>query len=211
MAMRHLLLLPAILFATACTRTAPDAGQRYDHWRQGAGAEGLIAYERMLTDAGVGDVVPMHALLRSSRRWRTCQAPEFLLPPSDRAAAIVPTLRVVAQLQALGIVEGSNVRSGYRSAVLNRCSGGSTRSRHLLNNALDFDLADGSQASALCEFWRTRGPSLAMGLGFYTPTRIHIDTSGHRTWGNDHRRGTSLCATGAAAQSAARANRTRTP
>lgn len=211
MAMRHLLLLPAILFATACTRTPPDAAQRYDDWRQGASAQSLIAYERMLTDAGVGDVVPMHALLRSSRRWRTCQAPEFLLPPSDRAAAIVPTLRVVAQLQALRIVEGSNVRSGYRSAALNRCSVGSTRSRHLLNNALDFDLADGSQASALCEFWRTRGPSLAMGLGFYTPTRIHIDTSGHRTWGNNHRRGTSLCATGAAGQSAARANRTRTP
>jgi hypothetical protein len=211
MAMRHLLLLPAILLATACTRTPPDAAQRYDDWRQGAGAEGLIAYERMLTDAGVGDVVPTHALLRSSRRWRTCQAPEFLLPPSDRAAAIVPTLRVVAQLQALGIVEGSNVRSGYRSAALNHCSGGSARSRHLLNNALDFDLADGSQASALCEFWRTRGPSLAMGLGFYTPTRIHIDTSGHRTWGNNHRRGTSLCATGAADQSAARAKRTRTP
>lgn len=211
MAMRHLLLLPAILLATACTRTPPDAAQRYDDWRQGAGAEGLIAYERMLTDAGVGDVVPTHALLRSSRRWRTCQAPEFLLPPSDRAAAIVPTLRVVAQLQALGIVEGSNVRSGYRSAALNHCSGGSARSRHLLNNALDFDLADGSQASALCEFWRTRGPSLAMGLGFYTPTRIHIDTSGHRTWGNNHRHGTSLCATGAADQSAARAKRTRTP
>lgn len=211
MAMRHLLLLPAILFATACTRAPPDAAQRYDDWRQGAGAQSLTAYERMLTDAGVGGVVPMHALLRSSRRWRTCQAPEFLLPPSDRAAAIVPTLRVVAQLQALGIVEGSNVRSGYRSAALNRCSGGSTRSRHLLNNALDFDLADGSQASALCEFWRTQGPSLAMGLGFYTPTRIHIDTSGHRTWGNDHRRGTSLCATGATGQSAARANRTRTP
>nr|WP_298121868.1 D-Ala-D-Ala carboxypeptidase family metallohydrolase [uncultured Pseudoxanthomonas sp.] len=209
--MRHLLLLPALLLATACTRTPTDAAQRYDDWRQGAGAEGLIAYERMLTDAGVGDVVPPHALLRSSRRWRTCQAPEFLLPPSDRAAAMVPTLRVVAQLQALGIVEGSNVRSGYRSAALNHCSGGSARSRHLLNNALDFDLADGSQASALCEFWRTRGPSLAMGLGFYTPTRIHIDTSGHRTWGNNHRRGTSLCATGAADQSAARAKRTRIP
>lgn len=38
-------------------------------------------------------------------------------------------------------------------------------------------------------------PALAMGLGFYTPTKIHIDTSGYRTWGNDYRRGTSLCMT----------------
>jgi len=122
----------------------------------------------------------------------------------------VPTLGVVAQLQAMGIVDGSNVRSGYRSAEVNRCSGGSTRSRHVLNNALDFDLSDDRHVAALCDFWRTQGPSLAMGLGFYTPTKIHIDTAGHRTWGTDHRRGTSLCVD-VASQSAVSASRTRTP
>lgn len=208
--MRRLLLLLVALISVACTRSAPDAAQRYDLWRQSPDARGLNGYRRTLADAGVGDVVPMHALLRSSRRWRACEAPEFLLPPHDRAIAIVPTLRVVAQLQALGIVTGENVRSGYRTPDVNRCSGGSSRSRHVLNNALDFDLADDRHVIALCDFWRTQGPSLAMGLGFYTPTKIHVDTAGHRTWGTDHRRGTSLCMQ-AADQSATRANRTHTP
>jgi hypothetical protein len=204
------LLLFVIGSITACTPPTPDAIRRYQAWQQSAGAQGLGGYERTLADAGVGDVVPMPALLRSSRSWQACEAPEFLLPPADRAAAIVPTLRLVAQLQAMGIVEGGNVRSGYRSADVNRCSGGSSRSRHLLNNALDFDLADDTRVAALCAFWRTRGPSLAMGVGFYTPTRIHIDTAGHRTWGTDHRRGTSLCV-GTAGQSVTRTSRTRTP
>ncbi len=121
--MRRRFLLLAALSATACTGPPPDAAQRYEQWRQRADANGLIDYQRALTEAGVGDVVPMHALLRSSRRWRACDAPEFLLPPRDRATAIVPTLRVVAQLQAMGIVAGANVRSGYRSPDVNRCSG----------------------------------------------------------------------------------------
>lgn len=210
--MRRGFLLPVLLVLTACPRpaSAPDATERYDAWRAGADARALTAYRRALADAGVGEVVPMSALLRSSRRWQACGAPEFLLPPPERAAAIVPTLRVVAQLQAMGIVDGSRVRSGYRSAEVNRCSGGSVRSRHVLNNALDFDLADDRHVDALCRFWRSQGPALAMGLGFYTPTMIHIDTAGHRTWGTDHRRGTSLCLV-AADQSGERASRTRTP
>jgi len=193
--MRRLFLLPAVLLSiAACTPAPPpDAGQRYDAWRRGADSEALADYERVLAQAGVGEAVPMSALLRTSRRWRACDAPEFQLPPREHAAAIVPTLRLVAQLERQGIVQGGNVRSGYRSTAVNDCAGGSRRSRHLFNNALDFDLADDSRVAALCDFWRRQGPSLAMGLGFYTPTRIHIDTAGHRTWGSDHRRGTSLC------------------
>lgn len=208
---RVLLPAAAALLLAACARPAPDAAQRHDRWRASAEAAGLVDYERTLADAGVGDVMPMRALLRSSRRWQACGAPEFLLPPPERAAAIVPTLRVARRLQAMGIVEADGVRSGYRSAALNRCSGGSGRSRHLLNNALDFDLADATRVAALCAFWRTEGPALAMGLGFYTPTKIHLDTGGYRTWGTDHRRGTSLCVADAAGQSAVRASRTQTP
>jgi hypothetical protein len=208
--MRRLFLLLAALSATACTGPSPDAAQRYEQWRQRADANGLADYQRTLTDAGVGGVVPMHALLRSSRRWRACDAPEFLLPPRDRVSAIVPTLRVVAQLQTMGIVTGANVRSGYRSPDVNQCSGGSGRSRHVLNNALDFDLSHDGHVAALCDFWRRQGPALRMGLGFYSPTKIHIDTAGHRTWGTDYRRGTSLCVR-TTDQSEARASRTRTP
>lgn len=194
--MRRALLLPvACLTIPACLAPGPDEAARYASWKTTPQAAGLSDYQRVLDDGQVADVVPMPALLRSSRRWKVCEAEEFLLPPADRAAAIIPTLRVVQRLQAAGWLDGRGIRSGYRSAALNACSGGSSRSRHLHNTALDFDLASDVHVDDLCRFWRTQGPALRMGLGFYTPTKIHIDTSGYRTWGNDYRRGTSLCIT----------------
>ena len=194
--MRRVLLLFLIcLPIPACIAPGPDEAARYATWKATHHAAGLADYERVLSEGQVADVVPMQALLRSSRRWRACDAEEFLLPPPDRAAAIIPTLRVVQRFQASGWLEGQGIRSGYRSTALNACSGGSSRSRHLDNTALDFDLASDAHVEDLCRFWREQGPALAMGLGFYTPTKIHIDTSGHRTWGKDYRRGTSLCIT----------------
>ena len=192
---RAFLLLVACLPMAACFAPGPDEAARFATWKATPQAARLPDYERVLAEGRVADVVPMQALLRSSRRWKACEAEEFLLPPADRAAAIVPTLRVVQRLQAAGWLQGQGIRSGYRSAALNACSGGSSRSRHLHNTALDFDLASDAHVDDLCRFWRTHGPALAMGLGFYTPTKIHIDTSGYRTWGNDYRRGTSLCMT----------------
>ena len=37
------------------------------------------------------------------------------------------------------------------------------------------------------------GAEHRFGLGFYSPTRIHVDTAGFRTWGRDYTRRTSLC------------------
>ncbi len=207
--------LPSVLafaFALAACAPAPpddDPGQRYAAWQRSA-ATGVAQYRQRLAAEGVADIVPMPALLRSSRRWRACDAPEFLLPPASRMAAIAPTLELVAELQARGLLRAQDARSGYRDAALNRCSGGSPRSRHLENRALDFDLsADTAGVEALCRFWRREGARRQMGLGFYTPTRIHVDTAGHRTWGSDHRRGTSLCV--APPQSGRNASRTQTP
>lgn len=77
---------------------------------------------------------------------------------------------------------------------MNHCAGGATSSRHLQNNAIDFDLPERpGHVAALCAWWRTHGPKTRMGLGFYTPAAIHIDTSGFRTWGTDRTRRTSLC------------------
>jgi hypothetical protein len=87
------------------------------------------------------------------------------------------------------------VASSFRTTAFNRCEGGSARSRHLANNALDFDLgADAGQR--LCDWWRRHGKTRGVGLGFYTPRRIHIDTAGFRTWGSDHTGKTSRCVAG---------------
>jgi uncharacterized protein YcbK (DUF882 family) len=106
---------------------------------------------------------------------------------------MTPTLQLVAELRATGVLSGERVASAWRSRELNDCEGGSSRSRHLENNALDFDVAGGADVVALCGFWRRHGVRHRFGLGFYSPTAIHVDTSGFRTWGHDRHRGTSLC------------------
>lgn len=168
--------------------------QRFADWRQTRDLEPLARYRERLSQQGVGDVAPMHALLRSSRRWQSCGAAEFALPPREHWDGIVPTLRLLRQLQADGLVDGRLIRSGYRDAALNRCSGGSSRSQHLRNNAIDLDLDPATtDAVRLCAYWRHHGPALHMGLGFYSAIRIHIDTAGYRSWGQDHTHRTSLC------------------
>ena len=155
----------------------------------------MADYQRYLADNGLGEVAPMQALLRSARLWRECDASEYVLPPKSLWPNLLPTLRVLRDLQAAGLVEGNKVASGYRDPTLNTCAGGSGRSRHVLNNALDFDLSSPDRVIRLCDYWRSKGPALKLGLGFYTDTRIHLDTSGFRTWGSDHTRRTSLCNT----------------
>lgn len=104
------------------------------------------------------------------------------------------TLRLVAELKAAGLLTHARVASAWRTSAFNRCEGGSTRSRHLRNNALDFDIdGGGASVAALCAYWRRQGADRNFGLGFYSPGKIHIDTSGFRTWGRSHQRASSLC------------------
>ena len=177
---------------------APDSPQihrdRYDAWLQQGHAADVATYREALTAAHVADVVPMSALLRTSRRWQSCLHDEFEVPPKALQSAIAPTLRVVAELRDAGIVDPTLARSGYRRPDVNRCAGGAAGSRHLDNVAVDFDLPERTDNIArLCAYWRTHGPSKRMGLGFYSSTTIHIDTAGFRTWGDDRHRASSLC------------------
>ena len=182
----------------ACADPAPprriDPYTRFEHWLDTGHRDAVAAYRRRLEGQQLEDTLPMDALLRTSRRWRICPHDEFATPPPALQPNIEATLRVVAQLRDAGLVDPALARSGWRDARVNRCAGGASGSRHLQNNALDFDLpADTDNVSALCTWWRTHGPKARMGLGFYTPTAIHIDTAGFRTWGTDRTRRTSLC------------------
>lgn len=195
--------------SAACTRSQPPTADAWRDWlaRDAHGAE-VMAYAAYLRDAGVGEVVPMSALLRSSRRWRVCGHDAWAVPPRALWPELLPTLRLIARIETDTGIRLDAVRSGWRSEAVNRCARGAARSRHLQNLALDIDLATsppaatahaagGSGANStmtlICGFWRRHGAQASMGLGFYSPTHIHIDTAGFRTWGSDHRRGTSLC------------------
>lgn len=198
-----------VCILAACARNEAPAADAWRDWlgRDNHAAE-VAAYAAYLRTEGVEAVVPMPELLRTSRRWRDCGHDAWAVPPRALWPRIVPTLRLIARIETDTGLRLDAARSGWRSETVNRCAGGAARSRHLQNVALDIDLpaslpspvgtatdagGNDSPLTRLCGFWRRHGAQTAMGLGFYTPTRIHIDTAGRRTWGSDHRRGTSLC------------------
>jgi hypothetical protein len=182
----------ALLFSA----DAPDPASRYLHFREDH-ATAVDAYGRYLAGQGVATVVPMPQLLRTARSWRLC-GEEFAVPPRETWPAIVPTLRLLADLRRQGMLAGqSQVDSAWRSPALNACAGGAPRSRHVTNGAIDLEWKSPPGAvDVLCKAWKTQGPARAWGLGFYSPTRIHLDTAGWRTWGEDHHWPTSLCFAG---------------
>lgn len=187
------LLVIAIVSLAGCDPRGPR--HRFNDWAATPQAARLVDYQDFLRRQKVEDALPMESLLRSGRRWRRCGVTEFAVPPESAWANMVPTLAAVKQLRADGLLHGERTASAYRDPVFNRCEGGSSRSKHLANNALDFDLARAtpSEVARLCAWWQRHGPALKLGLGFYDADKIHVDTSGFRTWGYDYTRKTSLC------------------
>lgn len=157
---------------------------------------GFAALAASLERAGVGDVVPVWALLRTNPQvLARCGGPAFMLPPREQWANIVPALRLVRDrvIPAVGAVE---VASAQRDAALNQCSGGARGSRHLIFAAVDLvplETRDARDAfTRLCAAWRAAGPQSGWGLGaYFDPTRpaqnsrarFHVDGTGWRTWG----------------------------
>ena len=116
------------------------------------------------------------------------------MPPIELWSNIVPTLLVVKKFKSAGILISPMAASVYRNPILNACAGGSLKSKHLQLNAIDFDIkVTQNSLETLCKAWSIQGPELKLGLGFYTPRRIHLDTLGHRSWGSDFTYKTSLC------------------
>lgn len=185
----------AAMGCLAACRPPASPQQRFDAWAATPAAAGLATYQATLRRHQVDAVVPLPGLLRSGRRWRACGIAEFILPPTPRQADMVPTLQALRALQGGGLLAGAQVASGYRDASINRCEGGSSKSRHLDNNALDLDIPAASPAATarLCAWWRRHGAAWRLGLGVYDDHRVHIDTSGFRTWGPDYTRHSSAC------------------
>ncbi|MES2669257.1 MAG: D-Ala-D-Ala carboxypeptidase family metallohydrolase [Pseudomonadota bacterium] len=175
-------VIALLALLAACNAESPQPGlpeARYEAWLAAGHRAEVQAYANQLRTESVGDVMPMAALSRTSRRWRLCRHGEFATPPEDLWKNMPPTLRVVARLRDAGILDPALARSVYRDEAVNRCAGGSARSKHRENRAIDFDLASSPENVArLCAFWREHGPALDLGLGFYTPTAIHLDTAG---------------------------------
>ncbi|MEO8001872.1 MAG: hypothetical protein ABI644_08350 [Arenimonas sp.] len=182
------------VFLTGCVLfKKPTDAERYSAWSKKHRDE-IFAYQKFLDEKAVGDIVPLAQLLKSARDWKKCKAEPFTTPPKELWPNIVPTLLVVKKFKVEGVLVNPIAASVYRDPVLNTCAGGSPGSKHMQLNAIDFDIdATPASLASLCNAWKTSGRQLKLGLGFYTPTRIHLDTLGYRSWGSDHTHKTSLC------------------
>ena len=158
----------------------------FAQWRVSNQAD-VDLFADYLQAQSLSGVIALHQLLRSASSWRQCNAEPFAVPPQEQWAEVVSVLRLVKELVTRGILGRFEVHSAYRNAELNECAGGAAGSAHLRTFAVDLVPLEGIDPSPLlCRFWSEHGRSWNMGLGRYPSGRIHIDTSGYRTWGADH-------------------------
>lgn len=164
--------------------------------RSPANAEAVKAFKTFLDEKGVADVVPVWQLVRTSASWQQCRAERFEVAPAGQWTNMVDTLRFVRDevVTAIGPVEALSV---FRNEELNACSSGAKQSAHRMFFAMDLvpatDIARGAMVERLCDAHARRGAAYRAGLGFYSRSRFHVDTSGFRKWGTDGRGASSPC------------------
>ena len=156
----------------------------------------MRSFRSFLTENRVQDVLPVWQLVRTSSSWRECSAGRFEVAPAQQWSNIVDTLTFVKSevRPAVGEVEAL---STFRNDQLNGCSNGKPRSAHRLFFAMDLipvgDINRIGMIDRLCTAHAQRGAEYRVGLGFYSGSRFHIDSSGFRKWGADGRGATSPC------------------
>ncbi|UFH48699.1 D-Ala-D-Ala carboxypeptidase family metallohydrolase [Pseudomonas sp. KNUC1026] len=160
----------------------------FEQWQKSGQAQGFQAY---LAREHLDRVAPLYQLLRSASDWQRCGAEPFAVPPQALWPSVKRTLELLEALRDKRVIGPFEVVSAYRSPALNRCAGGAANSAHSRAYAVDLWLE--APAPELCAFWKAEGQAWQMGLSRYPSGRIHIDTAGYRTWGQDYTRATAFC------------------
>lgn len=177
-----------------------------DSHHAGWKATEYAAFQGMLEDEGVANIVPTWQLWRVDAQYASrCGTDYFAMPPVERWRDIVPTLKLLRS-EVIPVTGPLEVVSGWRSPVINACVRGATRSKHLEFRALDLVASQRSDRrklfADLCAMQRAVGRRSNMGLGAYFNSddlaanpqgRFHIDASGYRTWGFDFTAKTNPC------------------
>ena len=163
--MPHTIVVVCVALLVSCTVAPHSPASRYERWL-GAGYQTKVqGYHVFLKRDKVSDVVPMNALLRTSRRWQLCRHDEFSIPPPALWRNMTATLHVVRELRDAGILDPALARSVYRDTAVNRCAGGSAGSKHRDNRAIDFDLpANPENVARFCASSATARAEVDMGI-----------------------------------------------
>ncbi len=197
----------------APNETGPSSAGAFNRWlftshphNMGLKAQFYASFQKYLEDEGVAGVVPTWQLWRVDAHYaRRCGTEYFTRPPMERWREIIPTLQLLRD-EVIPVTGPVEVVSGYRSAEINECVNGASRSKHLSFAALDLVAVQMTDREVLfkdlCALQARVGDQRAMGLGaYYDPAdpergakgRFHIDAAGFRTWGFDYSRSSNPC------------------
>jgi hypothetical protein len=177
-------------FASSAAMANEHEAALYAEWARTAP---VAEFEQYLREANLGNVIPTQQLARTASDWKRCAGPRFELPPKHLWPEVRKVVGLVAELKKRGIFQEVEAVSNYRNPKLNACAGGAKHSAHTSSFAVDIVPGATVNAFKLCNFWRTQGKTWKMGLSRYPSGRIHLDTSGYRTWGASHGKASSVC------------------
>jgi uncharacterized protein YcbK (DUF882 family) len=162
-------------------------------WKQ-QNADAVAEFHSHLATLELHTVVELVQLLRSASSWQECSAEPYAVPPREQWQSVESVLRLLKELTEKQILGSFVVHSAYRNQDLNKCAGGASGSAHLRSFAIDLTPTGSEDVTAkLCSFWREQGRTWRMGFSRYPSGRLHIDTSGYRTWGSDHTGRSAVC------------------
>ena len=188
-----LILLGAGAFTAHATPVDNRTLEVFEAWHS-RHEEDIKKLEEFLRKSELQDVIPMHELLRTASDWKRCKAQPFEVPPIKHWPAVQSTVSLVRELHSRGLLLNAEVVSGYRNAKLKGCANGRSGSAHRAAFDVDMLSIDPVRAGdSLCKFWLSDGKKWEMGLSKYPSGRIHLDTNGYRTWGQDATKKTSFC------------------
>jgi len=190
----HSLVASVLLFVAlaASAQETRDAAS-FSLWRAKHVAA-VEAFETHLRSIDLHKVVVLHELLRSASSWEECKSEPYAVPPPEQWASVTTVLRLLKELVERQVLGEFVVHSAYRGPELNKCAGGVPASAHLRSFAVDLTpIGPEDRTAMLCGFWREHGQGWRMGFSRYPTGRLHIDTSGYRTWGSDHTGKSAVC------------------
>ncbi|MDP5209691.1 hypothetical protein [Microbulbifer sp. 2205BS26-8] len=153
--------------------------------QSGNNRERVNALEHFLATHGVGDITPIHNLLRQGSGWLELREPPYAIPPREQWHNIVGTLALLRD-KVQPLIGPVHVISAFRTDDYNRKLEHSDKARH--RNFCGLDLIPKSHIGhrELVEELRTLhaqlGPESLFGLGLGDGIRFHIDTCGYRIW-----------------------------
>lgn len=176
--------------------------QQFMRWKAKQDATVLQAYRQHVASYMRHPPTEFELMTNQNYMPKQCEWTRFAVPPQKYWQNIIQSLQLVEKLQLNGFFQDYEVTSSFRNAEMNACVRGATKSKHLYNYAVDFQIQDVNLKSSeqraklqnnLCDFWKKEGMRYRMGLGVYHDNRFHIDVQGYRTWGSDYSQKTSPC------------------